>query len=294
MRVALLVSPSAEHSTAPGLRGRAGAALTRLGSDVVELRPDRAEAITGLVADAVADGATRVVVVGGDGTLHHVLPAIAGTEIALGLVPVGTGNDFARALGVRGPGGGGADPYERALGDAVPVDLARSSHGWYATIGTCGFSADVNERANAMRWPRGERRYTLATILEVRHLRPFPISIGLDDTALEIDVSFVAVGNTAYFGGGMAICDGADAYDGSLDVTVVGATGRLEMLRFLPRVTAGLPEHPNVSTYRSRRVTLTELTPRVPTRQLWADGEPVGPLPVEIECVPGALLVAGA
>ncbi len=268
-------------------------ALSHSGAEVVELRADRAEAIADLVGEACADGAQRVVVLGGDGTVHHVLPAIAETGVVLGLVPVGTGNDFARALGLRTMSGDGDEVYRRALGEPAAVDLARTTHGWFATIGTCGFSADVNERANAMRWPRGERRYTLATILEVRRLRPMPVAIKLDDAELEVDAAFVAIGNTAYFGGGMAICEGADPGDGVLDITVVAATGRLEMLRFLPSVTDGLPRHRNVSTYRSRRVTITDLAPRDPARQLWADGEPTGALPVTIECAPGALLVAG-
>jgi diacylglycerol kinase (ATP) len=100
----------------------------------------------------------------------------------------------------------------------------------------------------------------------------------------------VAVGNTPWYGGGMKVCPGADPTDGLFDVTVVGATSRLELIRTKPRLTLGTHvEHPMVTVHRAARVEL--ICPGVTT---YADGEPVAPLPAVAECVPGALRVVGS
>jgi diacylglycerol kinase family enzyme len=99
----------------------------------------------------------------------------------------------------------------------------------------------------------------------------------------------VAVSPTPWYGGGMKVCPGADPTDGLFDVTVVGATGRLELMRTKPRLMAGTHvEHPMVTVYRAARVELS--APGVTT---YADGEPVAPLPAVAECVPRALTVVG-
>jgi diacylglycerol kinase (ATP) len=111
----------------------------------------------------------------------------------------------------------------------------------------------------------------------------------LDGEARTLPITMVAVGNTPWYGGGMKICPGADATDGLFDVTVVGATSRLELMRTKPRLTAGTHvEHPMVTVHRAARVEL--ISPGVTT---YADGEPVAPLPAVAECVPGALTVVG-
>ncbi len=104
-----------------------------------------------------------------------------------------------------------------------------------------------------------------------------------------LPITMVAVGNTPWYGGGLKICPGADPTDGLFDVTVVGASSRLELMRTKPRLTTGTHvDHPSVSVFRASRVELS--SPGVTT---YADGEPVAPLPAVAECVPGALAVIG-
>jgi diacylglycerol kinase (ATP) len=249
----------------------------------------------------VGHGFERVVVIGGDGLLHHVVQGAAGRRLAVGVVPVGSGNDFAAALGLP------TDPIEAArvaMGPTRPIDLLRSARGWAASVATVGFSAAVNERAERMRWPRGAARYSLATMLELPHLEPIELVIHLRGTtgpgrplaggAVEehrVRAALVAVANTSMFGGGMRICPDAQPDDGLLDVTIIDAIGRIDLLRHFGRVFRGTHvRHPSVSVHRARSVTL--VAPDLSEGAARADGELWGRLPLTIDAVPNALRVA--
>lgn len=292
MDVAVLVSAAAG-------RGRARA----MGETVLHelraagLEPRVLPATTGAEAEsrareAVTAGAAAVVAVGGDGTAHAALQAVAGTGTPLGLVAAGTGNDLALALGVP------ADPAAAVLalaadlraGEARTLDAARAGDRWWATVLCCGFDSAVTDRANRLRWPRGRRRYDLAVLVELARLRPYEITLALDGEVRTLPATMIAVGNTAWYGGGLPICPGADPADGLLDVTVVGPTTRRGLIRTRPLLADGSHvEHSSVQVFRAARVELS--CPGVTT---YADGEVIAPLPVAVECVPGALTVVGA
>ncbi len=262
------------------------------------LTPRVLPATTGAEAEAqartaVAAGAVAVVAVGGDGTAHAGLQALAGTGTPMGVVPAGTGNDLALALGVPAEPAAAARAIaaDLAAGERRTVDAGRVGDRWWATVLCCGFDSAVTDRANRLRWPRGRRRYDLAVLLELARLHPYELTLRLDDgPARTLPATMIAVGNTAWYGGGLNICPGADPTDGLLDVTVVGPTTRRELIRTRPRLADGSHvDHPSVSVFRASRVELS--CPGVTT---YADGEPVAPLPVVVECVPGALTVVGA
>ena len=149
--VHLLVGPDAGRGRAGGARATVVEVLKSEGADVVDLTGADPAASARAAADAVAAGAGRLIVVGGDGLVHLGLQAVAGTSTVLGVVPVGTGNDFAR--GLDGIEAESADAARAALGDAVALDAIRAGDHWVASVATAGFSADVNERANKMGFP---------------------------------------------------------------------------------------------------------------------------------------------
>jgi diacylglycerol kinase (ATP) len=293
--VAVLTNPTAGRgrsaSLLPALVERlAGAGLA---TRVVNT-PDPAECRAALA------GAAAVVAVGGDGTVHLALQAVAGTGIPFGMVPAGTGNDIARALGVPGTPVEAADAVVEALraGRTRAVDLGRvrlpdgpdGGVRWFAGVLGAGFDAVVNERANRMRFPRGPRRYDVAIFAELLRLRPRRYKLELDGTVHDVEAVLVAVANTGSYGGGYRICPAADPADGLLDVVVGGRFTRRGLLGILPHVRAGTHlGRPMVTAYRARTVTLAAegITG-------YADGERLGPLPLTIDCVPGALtLLAG-
>ncbi|RBY97474.1 sphingosine kinase [Blastococcus sp. TF02-8] len=292
MDVAVLVSPAAGRGRA---RERAGAVLTALRE--AGLTPQVLPARTGAeaerqAAEAVAAGTGAVVAVGGDGSAHAALQAVAGTPVPLAVVPAGTGNDLALALEVP------ADPVAAARAAAADllavrsrsVDAGRTDGRWWATVLCCGFDSAVTDRANRLRWPRGRRRYDVAVLLELARLRAYEVTLTLDGVERTLAATMVAVGNTPWYGGGMKICPDADPTDGLLDVTVVGASSRLELVRTKPRLADGTHvDHPAVSVHRAARVEL-----RCAGVSTYADGEPVAPLPAVAECVPGAVRVVGS
>lgn len=237
------------------------------------------------VRRVVAQGATRVVVLGGDGIVHDVIQELAGTRVVLGIVPLGTGNDTARAFGL--PLRDARAAMDRALEPGRPVDLIRTPHGYVASVVTSGFSARVNERANQLARPKGSLKYTLATLTLLPSLRSERVTITVDGVAGVYDSTLVAIANTRYFGGGMAICPSADPTDGQIDVAVVGKLSRAALLRFFPSVFSG--RHA-----RNKRVTF--LRGAVVTIEgggaVMGDGEPLGPMPCRCEIVPSALLIA--
>lgn len=237
--------------------------------------------------DAVAAGAQRLIAVGGDGTVHLALQGVAGTDAVLGIVPVGTGNDLARTFGLDQLGV--EEATRRALGPARAIDAIRTDRGrWVAFNVTGGFSVDVNERADRMRFPRGPSRYTAATLLTMPGLRHRDLAVTVDGLRREYRSALLAVSNSPTFGGGMAICPDADPADGLLDVCIVGAAGRATMLRLLPKVfSGGHVGHRHVEMRRGRQI-IIEGEPM----DLVGDGEAIGSSPITLEAAPGALRLA--
>jgi diacylglycerol kinase (ATP) len=291
--IAVLTNPAAAKGRH---RGVLPAILDRLGTAgrPVELLEARsAVEAQARCHDAVAEGVAAMVPVGGDGTVHLALQAVAGTAVPLGPVPTGTGNDFATMAGFP------ADPVAAAavIAEAVragrsrAVDLAlvtaAGTRRWYGAVLGAGFDAIVNERANRMRWPRGPFRYDVAILLELTRLRARRYTLRLDGTPHELDAVLVAVGNGPSYGGGMRICPDADPTDGLLDVVVGGRFTRRELMRIKPRVYAGTHvTHPLVSTYRAKTVEMAaeDIT-------VYVDGERGIALPLTVEAVPGAVRV---
>lgn len=292
--ITLFVNPTAG-------RGR-GAHAAQPAARVLRAAGFRVRTVLGLDADdalrraraAVTDGTGALVAVGGDGMTSLALQAVAGTDTPLGVVGVGTGNDFARAAGlpVRDP----AESARRIAdalkdGTAPAVDLGRAGDTWFGTVLAAGFDSRVNDRGNRMRWPTGRLRYDLAMLAELAAFRTTPFRVRLDDGDEQlIDATLIAVGNTGSYGGGMRICADARFDDGLFDVTIVGRCSRTTLLRVFPRVYRGTHlSHPAVTVHRVRGITLA-----AEGVTGYADGERVGPLPLTVRTVPGAVRLLGA
>ena len=235
-----------------------------------------------------------LVVVGGDGSAHQGVQFCADTGVALGVVPAGTGNDLARTLGAPKDPLAATDALVAAIksGERTRMDLGRVTGGpWFAGVLCAGFDSAVNERANRMRWPSGPRRYDLAILAELARLRPGPLTVVQDGTRVEHEATQIAIGNIPHYGGGIPICPDADPTDGQFDITLVGRASRLDLIKMLPGLRTGNHVHnPIVSCSRAREVRLGEANGWV----AYADGERIGPLPVEVSCVPDALTVVGS
>src|SRR2546423_2473326 len=290
--VAVLVTPTAGRGR---YRGAHPAILERLaasGRPVEQIIAANGTQAGKACQAAVDAGATALVALGGDGTVHLALQAVAGTGVPFGIVPAGTGNDIAANLGLPT----GALDAAEALAGALRADRTRridlgratlpdGAVRWFAGVLGAGFDAIVNERANGMRYPRGPRRYDVAIFNELLRLRPRTYQLGLDGAGTSVDAVLVAIANTACYGGGFRIAPDADPTDGLLDIVVGGRFTRAGLVRILPRVRRGTHiGHVLVTAHRARTVTVD-----APGITAYADGERIGPLPLTATCVPGAL-----
>ncbi len=290
-RIGLVVNPTSGRGRGATLGADTGARLRAAGHEVLSLSGESAVEALDRCRTAVAAGIDTLVVVGGDGMVHLGANAVAGTGTALAVVAAGTGNDNARSLGLPvGDAAAAAEVVEaghRRRIDAVRQVRPGERDLWYVGVLCGGFDAVVNERANTWSWPRGRMRYNLAIARELPVFRPLPYEIELDGEVWTTDAMLVAVGNGPAYGGGMRITPDAQYDDGLLDVLVVGPLSVPRLLAVFPKVFSGRHvSHPAVTVRRARRVRLS--TPGIVA---YADGERFGPLPLEVEVVPGALEV---
>ncbi len=168
------------------------------------------------------------------------------------------------------------------------VDLARSGSRYFVTVLAAGFDAVVNERANRMTWPKGQMRYNIATLAELRVFEPLPYTLQIDDQQLELEAMLVAVGNGPSFGGGLRITEGALLDDGMLDVVIIKPMSKAGPDPDLPEAVQGHPR--DAPAVRAPPRPVGDRSPR-PGIVSYADGERFGPLPLTVECAAGALTV---
>ena len=285
MDVALVVNPTSGKGRGGALRASVEQRLRDGGAHVRTVVGNDGEHARDLTHAAVTDGVDAVVALGGDGMVHLALQAVAGTETPLGIVPAGTGNDLAAALALP------TDPLaavDVVLADSRRrIDAVRVGEKWFGCVLGAGFDSIVNERANRLRWPKGNSRYNVAIALELPSFRPLPFTITLDGEEWRTEAMLVAVGNAQSYGGGYRITPDAVLDDGLLDVCVLGPVGKLDFVRTLPKARTGAHVgHPSVTMRRAKVVTLDS-----PGVVAYADGERLGPLPLTCECVPAAVEV---
>ena len=284
--IALLTNPTAGKGRGGKARGAVLERLRGAGLSVRDLSGQDADEALDLARAAVADAVEALVVLGGDGMVHLGVQAVAETGTPLGIIPAGTGNDVARYFDLpRKDPVAAADAVIR--GTTRKVDLAKSGSKYFATVLCAGFDALVNERANRMTWPKGQMRYNIATLSELRVFRPLPYTLELDGKQLKLDAMMVSVGNGPSFGGGLRITEGALLDDGMLDVVVIKPMSRRSLVRTYPKLFKGThTTHPQYEHHLVRTVTIA--APGITT---YADGERFGDLPLTVECAPGALTV---
>lgn len=294
-RVALLTNPTAGKGR--GLRARdvALGVLRAGGLRATSLEGRDADEATDLaraVVEETDDPYDALVVCGGDGMVNLGIQAVAGTDLPLGVIPAGTGNDIARYVDVdRKDSAAAAQRVVDGVKDGRTrtLDLARCGSRYFATVLAAGFDAVVNERANVMTWPKGQMRYNLATLAELRTFRPLSYVLELDGEERRLEAMMVAVGNGPSYGGGLRMAEGASLDDGLLDVVVIKPISKVELVRTYPKLFKGThTTHPQYERHQVRRVTVA-----APGIVGYADGERFGALPLTVESVPGALRVLG-
>ena len=249
-----------------------------------------------LVSEAVQDGCRRVLIAGGDGSFGEAVNGlfaqnvVAADAVTLALLPVGTGNDWARGHGlptelgaaIRLATHGRAQPHDAGL-----IEFAvTGSRRWFINVAGTGFDAAVVERMPSRRL--GRLAYVIGLLRGLSAYGPLPLQLAFDGRREKLDalVVFACIGSTC--GGGMRVAPEARSDDGLLDLTLIRYLKPLQILRDIRRLFDGtLPSHPKVSCWKTTRVSL-DGPAGTPVE---ADGEPVGHLPVEVSVLPAALRV---
>ena len=285
-QIALLINPTSGRGRGARVGREVAARLRDAGLAVRELSGRDVRESQDLAREAVEQETDALVVVGGDGMVHLGLQAVGGTDVPFGVAPAGTGNDFARAVGVPL-----RDPIAAAdivvAGTERRIDLGRTGSQWFGGVVAAGFDARVNDRANRMTWPRGRMRYNIAMLIELGVFRPVPYVLELDGEPWETSAMLVVVGNIPSYGGGMKVTPDAVVDDGLFDVMVVKPLSKARFLTVFPRVYSG--SHVTLPFVEIRRAKQVRID--APGITAYADGERLGPLPQTFEAVPSALRV---
>jgi diacylglycerol kinase (ATP) len=287
-RLVFLINPGAGQRAAAKIKAIAPALfpVSQWSLDFIELKDWRE--IRPLAARAAAQGAFAVVAVGGDGTINQVAPALVGSRCSLGIIPAGTGNGLARALGI--PLNAEAACRVLALSRVKAIDFAAMDlERGYANMLGIGWDAWIAARANRLRWLNkisGFLRYLGAGILCLPKIGAQSLRLDLDGVKLEGRFMVVAVANSPQYGFGCTIAPEALLDDGKLDVVCVPVIGPIDFVRNLTRLFSKKPLL-GAGFYRARHIKIYSAGPT--ELPIHLDGEPGGTTPATITVKPKAL-----
>ncbi|MGO9167009.1 MAG: diacylglycerol/lipid kinase family protein [Candidatus Sulfotelmatobacter sp.] len=297
------------------------AAILGLGCSPKNLRPFQ----TGETIDwrigmpSASDQADVILLFGGDGTIHRHLSRLVKLGLPVLVVPTGSGNDFARALGLRSVRDslaawrrfcaaqdnvraidlGVMNPLEAAGESPAQNGSARNSvlgtQRYFCSVAGVGLDAEVARRANALpRWLRGHGGYALTLAPTIFRFAPFPLKISTPDeagrwaTRSDQPTLLAAFANTAVYGGGMKIAPHAQMDDGQLDVCVIGGVDPFKLACMFPTVYFG--RHLRIREVHYFQAARLRVETEAPL-DIYADGEYVCRTPVEISAEPASLRV---
>ena len=287
MDLHIICNPTSGNGTGKQVSHRVMAHLQELDTGCVYHETSRPLEAIELAQRSVDDGAKTVIVIGGDGTLHEAAQSLAGTGIALGIIPAGTGNDFIKTVHIP------KDPLQ-ALdlilnGSPRAVDTVRINDRLFLNECGCGFDVMVLDHAeNAKKHVKGILPYLYGVLKTICRFKDISISYSLDDGAWpRAGILVLAVGNGRFIGGGIPIAPNAVPDDGLLDVLVVSGMSRPRMLSALPGLLSGrIQTFPETVHHYARRLHLEGNALRINI-----DGEIITMDQADIEIIPSSLLV---
>lgn len=284
--IALLVNPSAGGGLAARVLPRVQGILRDAGMAVRTVQTRDMSHARDLAGTAARAGDT-VITLGGDGLAGCAAGALREVpDAVLGILPGGRGNDIARYLGI--PGDSALAAAALASGVVRTMDLGDVGGRTFVGVASTGFDAVANRIANAAPRVLGRGVYAYGAIGALARWKPEQFSLELDGRPLDYSGYSVAVANTGMYGGGMRIAPGAAIDDGLLDVITIADMPRARYLRLLPTVFTGAHvERPEVNVHRAREVRISCER----STAMYADGDPIGRLPVTIRAVPAAVRV---
>ena len=294
MKLLIIFNPSAAYGRSANKLADIKAKFESLGIRTTFLPTTHPGHGSELVASADLSGFDGVVAAGGDGTVFEVLNGLYAhpkpARIPLGLLPIGTGNAFARELGLQGDAWPDAiDLLQHRRTRQIDVGLAKSADKTYyfLNIVSMGFSVDAGLVARKLKF-LGNTAYTLATLWQVLKLKTYPLQMEIDGELIRNDNVLIAISNSRYTGTHFLIAPDAVIDDGQLDVIMLEKLPRFRLLKLFPTIYSGRHiEYKEVSTYKGASIKIHSPQAML----LGPDGEFFGHSPAEITCLPRDLTI---
>ncbi|MEA4939535.1 MAG: diacylglycerol kinase family protein [Christensenella sp.] len=243
---------------------------------------------TELAKAAVENGAKKIVVLGGDGTIREVAIAMMNTNIPLGIISCGTGNDIIRALQI--PNEPLAALDIALNGQVRDMDAAMANDLLYFNVAGFGFDVDVLRYVEIYkkRMKNGSLAYMRGLLTALLRLNSRKTKISWPEGSMEAEVLIIAAGNGTHFGGGMKVTPKADPFDGLLDICIINNVSKLNAYLILPKFLKG--EH--LTTKYVTYFKTTELTAVCePASLLDVDGDILPGTPVTFRILPKSIRV---
>ncbi len=236
---------------------------------------------------AAQEGFEKIVSVGGDGTIYEVINGLIGQKIVLGVIPAGTGNDFARSIGIE-------RDLKKALdtivyGEEKYIDCGLANGRYFINVAGVGFDTEIlREVEKIKKHLSGKWAYLAGVFKTLFHYKHKKIEIDIDGKTYNKEILLMALANGKFYGGGMKISPDSDLEDGYIDICIIHKISKLRVLRLFPTIFAG--KHINVrevTLYRAKKIKLNSATPL----EVNLDGDVVGVTPLSIEVVPKAIKI---
>jgi YegS/Rv2252/BmrU family lipid kinase len=282
--VALIVNPSAGGGRA---RRALPAVQERLGALGVAFSTDATRDLehAGQLARDAAESGRVVVTLGGDGLVGCVAGALRDVPGAvLGVLPGGRGNDFARVVGIPLDARAACDVI--AHGQPRPVDLGAAGEHAFVGIASAGFDSEANRHANGAPRRLGRLVYVYGALRALVDWTPAVFTVEVDGERVRFSGWGVATANSKAYGGGMYLAPEARLDDGAFDVVLASATSRLRLLPTMAKVFRGRHlDEPHIRVLRGASVSIDADRPF----DVFADGDPIGALPITLRVLPAAL-----
>ncbi len=285
MRNLIILNPSSFKGKALEVRSNVESAFKNHGLDYEIHVSKSSEDIISTVKTNL-DIFSNFISLGGDGTLHYMANALAGTEKNLGCVPMGSGNDIAKNLDLPFELDGCCVAIKNCKVKRIDLGLINGSY-YYLGVSGAGFDSVVTDLANNTKFPiKGAVKYTYAVYRTLVTYRSKKFFIKFNDKERTIDAMFLVAGNMAMYGGGMIIAPEADPTDGILDICIIKRMNKVHFLKTFPKVFEG--QHLSDPFVEYFKVTTIEIDSEY-NFSVFADGEYICKLPARYEVVPKAL-----
>jgi YegS/Rv2252/BmrU family lipid kinase len=296
----VIINPNAGRGKGKKDSSRIQSLLTKAGLDFsVRFTEHKGHAIVHSLS-GIAEGFRKIIVVGGDGTLNEVVngallnKTCPPNDITIGLIPVGTGNDWGRMFGI-------SLNYGRAIADIAENKSMRHDIGYvkyfegeeqkeryFINIAGLGFQSVVVKRSNHQKdkGRGGKMIYFYSLLRTLFTYRNARVEISIDDEKITSDIFSINLGNGRYSGGGMSQTPDALPDDGLLDVTIINDIGKIEIIRNLKLLYDGtILSHPKIDGYRCRHLSVRSDS----VIYADADGETLGHTPLEFSIIPSCI-----